>query len=123
MVSEARRPSKRSPAFMKHADHAKLWRLVEGAVADAFEALRRIAGHRVEAPRQLAGLRVVGAHVTAHAELRAAWEAKGRPWFSRARGGSDTHTAAWPALTLCLIYGPALALGAWMAWRVWKRGR
>ena len=56
-----------------------------------------------------------------HAELRAAWEAKGRPWFSRARGGSDTHTAAWPALTLCLIYGPALALGAWMAWRVIKR--
>lgn len=38
MVSTARRPSKRSPAFMKHADHAKLWRLVEGAVVDAFEA-------------------------------------------------------------------------------------
>ena len=31
---------------------------------------------------------------------------------------ADHHTAAWPALTLCVVYGPALALGAWLAWRV-----
>ena len=36
MVSRLRRPFKRSAAFMKHADHLRLWRLVEGAVADAF---------------------------------------------------------------------------------------
>jgi hypothetical protein len=34
--------------------------------------LRRIAGHGVEAPRQLAGLGIVGRHVAAHAVLRAA---------------------------------------------------
>lgn len=26
----------RSPAFMKHVDHLRLWRIVEGAVANAF---------------------------------------------------------------------------------------
>ena len=36
MVNAVRRPSKRSPAVMKHADHLRLWRLVEGAVVDAF---------------------------------------------------------------------------------------
>ena len=37
-----------------------------------FERLRRIAGHGVEAPQHLAGLRVVGGDVAAHAELGAA---------------------------------------------------
>ena len=31
-----RRSNPKSPAFMKHSDHRKLWRMVEGAVADAF---------------------------------------------------------------------------------------
>ncbi len=38
----------------------------------ALEALRRIAGHGIEAPRELAGCRIVGRHVAAHAELGAA---------------------------------------------------
>ena len=37
-----------------------------------FKALRRIAGHDVELPRQLAGLRVVGAEEAAHAVFGAA---------------------------------------------------
>ena len=37
----------------------------------AVGAGRRIAGHDVEAPRELAGVGVVGAHVAAHAELGA----------------------------------------------------
>lgn len=36
MVGAVRRPSKRSAAFMNHADHLRLWKLVEGAVMDAF---------------------------------------------------------------------------------------
>lgn len=33
-----RRPRPSSPAVLKHGDHLKLWRLVEGAVFDAFMA-------------------------------------------------------------------------------------
>lgn len=32
------RPSARHPAFVKHRDHGRLWRLVEGAVVDAFRS-------------------------------------------------------------------------------------
>ena len=46
------------------------------------------------------------------------------PDFSaHAQPTADHHTAAWPALTLCLVYGPPLALGAWMAWRVYQKLR
>lgn len=31
-----RRPSRKDAAFLKNADHAALWNLVEGAVVDAF---------------------------------------------------------------------------------------
>lgn len=34
---------------------------------------------------------------------------------------ADHHTPAWPLLTLGVIYGPALAVGAWMAWRVVRK--
>lgn len=30
------RPHKNSPALLKRKDHQRLWRMVEGAVADAF---------------------------------------------------------------------------------------
>jgi hypothetical protein len=33
-----RRAHPKSPAVMKHEDHQRLWRMVEGAVASAFEA-------------------------------------------------------------------------------------
>ncbi|PZX03774.1 hypothetical protein [Celeribacter halophilus] len=33
-----RRNSKPSRAAMKHSDHARLWRMVEGAVVDAFKS-------------------------------------------------------------------------------------
>ena len=33
-----RRPSQSSPAAMKAADHRRLWRMVEGAVLDAFRS-------------------------------------------------------------------------------------
>ena len=36
---------------------------------------------------------------------------------------SDTHTAAWPLLIAALIYGPPVALVAWMAWRVYQKLR
>lgn len=38
MVKPIRRPSRKDSAFLKNADHALLWNLVEGAVADAFRA-------------------------------------------------------------------------------------
>lgn len=44
-----RRPSARHPAVCKHRDHARLWRLVEGAVVDAFRShpdFLTVSGHR-----------------------------------------------------------------------------
>ena len=38
MVKPLRRPSRKDSAFLKNADHALLWNLVEGAVADAFRS-------------------------------------------------------------------------------------
>jgi hypothetical protein len=35
-VKRLRRPSRKDSAFVKNADHARLWNLVEGAVVDAF---------------------------------------------------------------------------------------
>lgn len=38
MVKPVRRPSRKDSAFLKNADHVRLWNLVEGAVVDAFRA-------------------------------------------------------------------------------------
>ncbi|PID95791.1 MAG: hypothetical protein CSA85_00530 [Alphaproteobacteria bacterium] len=48
-MTALRRPSVRHPAVLKHRDHGRLWRLVEGAVVDAFHShpdFLTIAGHR-----------------------------------------------------------------------------
>jgi hypothetical protein len=36
MVKGLRRPTPKDIVFLNHADHVRLWKLVEGAVADAF---------------------------------------------------------------------------------------
>ena len=38
MVKPVRRPSRKDSAFLKNADHVRLWNLVEGAVVDAFRS-------------------------------------------------------------------------------------
>jgi hypothetical protein len=38
MRGKPRRPSANSPARMKRADHARLWRAIEGAVVDAVKS-------------------------------------------------------------------------------------
>lgn len=37
-MTSARRTSPRAPAAMKHREHQRLWRMVEGAVLDAFQS-------------------------------------------------------------------------------------
>lgn len=36
MVKPLRRPTRKDIVFLNHADHVRLWKLVEGAVVDAF---------------------------------------------------------------------------------------
>lgn len=82
-MTAPRRPSRRHPAVMKHRDHARLWRLVEGAVVDAFRShpgFLTEAGHRSAV--QSVTKRVVG-QIVGHAKER---QGRGRP--SPAGGGS-----------------------------------
>ncbi|WOI34750.1 hypothetical protein R1T40_08500 [Tritonibacter scottomollicae] len=48
-MTTLRRPTARHPAVLKHRDHGRLWRLVEGAVVDAFRNhpdFLTVSGHR-----------------------------------------------------------------------------
>ncbi len=82
-MTSPRRPTSRHPAVMKHRDHGLLWRLVEGAVVDAFRShpgFLTASGHRSAV--QSGTKRVVG-QIVGHAKER---QERGRP--SPVGGGS-----------------------------------
>ncbi len=82
-MTRLHRPTARHPAVMKHRDHARLWRLVEGGVVDAFQChptYLTAAGRH--AAVQSITKRVVG-QIVGHAKQAQGAVAKGK-----VRGGS-----------------------------------
>ena len=101
-MTALRRPSYRHPAVLKHRDHGRLWRLVEGAVVDAFHShpdFLTVAGHRSAV--QSVTKRVVG-QIVGHAKQA---QQRGRLHLPESGSGggaeiSGPHQGAKRCLTL-----------------------
>ncbi len=102
------RPSRRHPAYLKHRDHARLWRLVEGAVVDAFRShpgFLTDEGHRSAV--QSVTKRVVG-QIVGHAQQAQPrgrlGDSCGQSEIPGAPKGVGRHFLSLPRIRLAAIF-------------------